>query len=111
LETDTWGRDPQVQYLRSLFTAIETAQRDLLERLGISLYDERLSRWRPATLKLFEKVWALSARRGASLDEKAIAEVYLHCLVTILGPQEMDIPWEGLPENKTIIHWIKEVQR
>lgn len=111
METDNWERDPQVRFLRRLFAGIETAQRDLLERLGISLLDERLNRWRPATLSLFEKVWALSARQGASMDESEIAQVYLHCLITILGRQGLDIPAGILPENKPITHWIKEILR
>ena len=82
-----------------------------MEKLDISLYDERLGPWRQATLSLFEKVWALSVRRDTLVEEKDIVQTYLHSLVTILGRQGMDIPAEVFSENKIITNWIKEVQR
>jgi hypothetical protein len=111
LKPDTWGMDPQVQYIRRLFTGMEKAQRDLLERLGFSLYDDRLGPWRQATLSLFEKVWALSARQGTQMEEKDLVQVYLLCLITILNRSGTDIPAGIVSENKMITNWIKEVGR
>ncbi|MBA4393713.1 MAG: hypothetical protein C0407_09195 [Desulfobacca sp.] len=111
LKNDDWGLDPQVQFIRRLFSGMEKAQRDFFNTLGLSPYDQRLGPWRQATLNLFEKVWALSAGRGLPLEEKDIVQAYLHCLISVLGRQNMAIPAGLLQENAIISDWIKEVQR
>lgn len=109
LETDHWDSDPQVQSVRHLFAAIEAGQKDLLEKLGISPYDVRLGPWRQSTLNLFEKVWGLAIRRGASLDERETVLIYKHSLLVILGKDGLSIPEGVFAKNESIPQWIREV--
>ena len=110
MKNDDWGLDPQVQFIRRLFTGMEKAQGDFFKALGLSPFDQRLGPWRQAALHLFDKVWALSARQCTPLEEKDIVQIYLHCLVTVTSRQNMAVP-EGLfLGNDLIIKWIKEVE-
>jgi hypothetical protein len=108
LERDNFGADPQVRYLRQVFGHAETAQADFLHRLNISLFDDRLRRWRETSLKLFEKVWMLSSKRGITSEGEQVSKIYLHCLAHFLKLNRIAIPPEVLPVDKNIDNLIKE---
>jgi len=106
-QTD-WGADPQVRYLRQVFARIETTQTQFLKKVNISPFDDRLRRWREAALKLFERTWMLSARRGLSVGEEEISHMYLHCLAHYLRLNRIEISREALPEGETMERLIRE---
>lgn len=81
-DTDRWGRDPGVQRMRQVFAAMEDAQRGLVRRAGLSLFDPRLPKWRSRALARFERVWATDPRGGS---DRGAGELYLSCLETELA--------------------------
>ncbi|MCX5804723.1 MAG: hypothetical protein NT010_01465 [Proteobacteria bacterium] len=109
MERDDWGADPQIRYLRQIFGDIEAAQADFLHRLNISLFDSRLRRWRETGLKLFEKVWMLSSKRGITSEKEQVSKIYLHCLAHFLKLNRIAVPPEALPFDENIDGFIKEV--
>jgi len=111
MDIDEWGMDPQVRFLRRAFSQMEKTQRDLLERLGISPFDERLRRIRDATLKLFEKVWGIASRWGMPMSEEEITEIYTHCLAYILQRFRIQVPKELLTHNEKIERLVQEATR
>ncbi|MCX5814519.1 MAG: hypothetical protein NT178_18550 [Proteobacteria bacterium] len=109
MERDNFGADPQIRYLRQVFGHTETAQADFLHRLNISPFDDRLRRWREAALKLFEKVWMLSSKRGITSEKEQVSKIYLHCLAHFLKLNRIGVPPEILPVDGNIDSLIKEV--
>lgn len=108
IDTDEWGRDPQVRFLRRAFFRMETAQRELLERLQISPFDDRLKRIRDAALRLFEKVWRISSRWDMSMNEEEISRLYMYSFAYILERNRIQIPPEVLPPDDKINRLIQE---
>ena len=111
MDKDQFGHDPQVRFLRRAFAGMELAQGNLLEGLGISQFDERLSRIRTASLKLFEKVWMTYSRWGLSPDEKEMTDVYIHCFAHILSAYRISIPPGLINVNEKVINIIREVSK
>ncbi len=103
MEKDEWGRDPSVRFMRSVFAAIEATQNRFLDGLGVSRLDNRLRQWRKMALHLFEKNWAVAARRGMPLAEKDAADLYLHCLAKVLGTRGIEAPRLSLPDNPAVV--------
>jgi hypothetical protein len=95
-DTDQWGRDPQVRTMRRIFARIEVLQSALLEKIGISPFDDRLGHWRQAALRAFEQEWAEVAGRGRPLAEEDIARVYVDCLIRILKKGGIGLSDEAL---------------
>jgi len=106
---DQFGKDPQVKYLRKVFTEIERKQSELLERIGVVPSDYRLRRVRETTLKHFEKAWMLAGRRGAVETEDEIGDLYILCLAKVLSGNRISVPGEFLPSNTKINDVVKEV--
>lgn len=103
--------DPQVRFLRRAFSQMETAQRDLLERLNISLFDERLRRIRDGALKFFEKAWRLSVRWDMTMDEKDIVNLYIHSLGHIIERYRIEVPPDILPHDEKIKRLVQEAAK
>ncbi len=103
MEKDEWGRDPSVRFMRSVFTAIEAAQGSFLDSLGVNRLDNRLRQWRKMALHLFEKGWAVAARRGIPLAEKNAADLYLHCLAKVLAAKGIETPRACVPDNPAVV--------
>jgi hypothetical protein len=100
---DKWGRDPSIQSMRRVFAGMEKTQTELLETLRISLLDHRLRLWRQNALSLFEQKWNQTTRRGYSLDESQIADLYCSCFISILGEV-------GIPASSSVIPSDEEVK-
>ncbi len=111
MDVDQFGHDPQVRFLRRAFAAMEASQNKLLKELNISFFDERLKRIRSATLRLFEKVWMAHNRWDVSIDEKEMADIYLHCLAHILNVHRINIPKGLFSTNERIDKIIREVSK
>ena len=108
-EPDTFGYDPQVLYMRRVFAHIEKAQNNLLEKIGMDRFDERLRRFREMALKLFEKTWGMAMQRGIVENEEDAAILYLYCLSYVLSTRGIAVPSDALPEHKEIQKFAKEV--
>lgn len=108
-EQDTFRHDPQVLYMRRVFAHIEKAQNNLLEKIGMTRFDERLRRFREMALKLFEKTWGKAMQRGIVENEEDAAILYLYCLSDVLSSRGISVPSNTVPEHKEIQKFAKEV--
>jgi len=108
-EVDTWGRDPQVRYMRGIFSRIESAQNELLLKLSIEPHNERLRRFRETALRFFEKTWITAMQRGIAENEDDAVVIYLSCLARALSMGGIDVPAGLLPGNAAIEKFLKEV--
>lgn len=98
-EYDEWGKDPSVQRMRRVFSAMEEAQQSLLERLGVSPFDARLGSWRERARIAFDAAYARAARAGMNRGEEEAADLYIQCLMKILVAGGLEVPEEILPRN------------
>jgi hypothetical protein len=108
-EQDAFVHDPQVRYMRLVFAHIEMAQNLLLEKIGITRFDERLRRFRETALDLFEKKWGMAMQRGIVESEEDAAVLYLYCLSHVLSMRGIAIPSDALPEHEEIQKFAREV--
>lgn len=97
--TDDWGRDPAVRGMREVFGRMETGQRELLGRLGVSPREPRLRRWRDEARRAFERSWARAVRAGRGSAEDAAA-LYVRCLARVLADGGVAVPPEELPREE-----------
>ena len=102
IENDEFGHDPSVQRMRKIFSSMEKAQWELLEKLKISTFDDRLRNIRKTALDLFGKSFPLAVSKGMDLDEKASAGLYAFCLAQSLKPVGIDVSADLLPDNKQL---------
>ena len=102
IENDEFGHDPSVQRMRKIFSSMEKAQWELLEKLKISTFDDRLRNIRKTALDLFGKSFPLAISKGMNLDEDASAGLYAFCLVQSLKLAGIFIPDNFLPDNKQL---------
>ena len=102
IENDEFGHDPSVQRMRKIFSSMEKAQWELLEKLKISTFDDRLRNIRKTALDLFGKSFPLAISKGIDLDEAASAGLYAFCLAQSLKPVGIDVPADLLPDNKQL---------
>ena len=105
---DEWGHDPSVQSMRRVFSLMGDAQQELLRRLTISLFDQRLRRVRRQALELFERAWPLAVRQGIIANEKDAAPLYIHCLAKALSLVGVEVPNELLPMDDKIIRFLQK---
>lgn len=75
---------------------METLQSRLIERVGISPFDERLGRWRRAALGMFEREWVEVSRRGGPPAEEDLSRVYVECFIEILAKDGISLPDDDL---------------
>jgi len=80
---------------------METLQSRLLEKIGISPFDERLGRWRRSALRMFELKWTQLSGRGGHFSEEDLADTYLDCLIKILTNEGVTISNEALREIRS----------
>ena len=102
IENDDFGHDPSVQRMRKIFSSMEKVQWDMLEKLKISTFDDRLRNIRKTALDIFGKSFQLAISRGMDLDEDASAGLYAFCLAQSLKPVGIDVTDDLLPNNKQL---------
>jgi len=108
-EQDVFARDPQVRYMRLVFAHIEKAQNVLLEKIGMTCFDERLRRIREMALKLFERTWGVAMQRGIVKSEEDTSVLYLDCFSYALSTRGITVPSDALPKHEEIQKFVKEV--
>ncbi|MHB8110254.1 MAG: hypothetical protein ACYDHW_09495 [Syntrophorhabdaceae bacterium] len=99
-QIDTFDRDPQVRYMRRIFSAIENAQNGFLAAINIRPDDARLRPVRETALKSFERSWMLIAGRVNGSDIEAASTVYLICLARALSSKNIPVP-----DNPISLSW------
>jgi hypothetical protein len=109
-ERDEWSLDPSVQRMRRIFSRIEAAQKELLEKLQVSPYDRSLGEGREMAKALFERAWPLAASRGMDSDGEA-AGLYRLCLAWALGRNGIDVPEALNREYAALASVLQEVLR
>jgi len=109
-EIDRWGLDPSVQAMRRVFSKMETAQIELLEKLNISRFDKRLRPAQDKARNLFEKTWSLAAKRGIEIGEKQVLILYTHCLGRALIETGFEIDSIALSDNNDFDVLIEEIR-
>jgi hypothetical protein len=97
-ERDAWGRDPSVRAMRGMFARMESGQKTLLERLGISPRDSRLRGCREDARDLFEGAFSRFAA-GLRQAEEDAAALYIHCLIEALKRHGLPIPAGAIRED------------
>ena len=102
IENDDFGHDPSVQRTRKIFSSMEKAQWDMLKKLKIYPFDDRLRNIRKTALDLFGKSFPLAISKGMDLDEDTSAGLYAFCLAQSLKLAGILIPDNFLPENKQL---------
>ena len=107
---DEWEKDPRVVSMRRVFAAIEMRQAALLDRLNIHWMDRGLKVMRRTALHLFERIWAGAVDRGIRLGEEDAADLYVHCLASILHTRGISTPAESLPPNDVIKRLMEEAR-
>ncbi|HOJ43251.1 MAG TPA: hypothetical protein PLW88_00195 [Syntrophorhabdaceae bacterium] len=110
-DMDEWGKDPQVRFLRQAFSLIEKSQGSFLDKIGISIFDERLRRIRDGALTVFERAWGLAARKRMALDEKDMEHLYMFSLAYVLKRYNITVPDELLPSDDNAKKLVSEVTR
>ena len=111
VEPDSWGKDPSVRIMRGVFSRMEEAQGELLQRMRIALLDTRLRKWREIALQCFEQAWIHEANRGIHLSEEKAAAIYVRCLARTMVSEGISVPLEVLPKDEDIEMLLKEVLR
>jgi hypothetical protein len=94
--------------MRRVFSLLEKAQRELLNRLNVSFFDPRLRSAREHALKLFEQTWSLADRRGIIRSEEDVAPLYTHCLARALVLLGVQVPNNLLPKSEKIDRLLQE---
>ncbi len=105
---DEWGNDPTVQMMRRLFSRMEKAQTEQLERLSISPFDSRLRRVRSWARDFFETTWPIAMRKGIVQNDQQAILLYLNCLRRALTLHGFSLPEEGDSENERIEQFLQE---
>ena len=106
---DQWDRDPSVQKMRKVFKGMETSLEEILGRLDIAPFDQRIRGWLKTALEKFETSWVVANQMGIAMNEKRAPAVYAHCLVKVIGSDGIEIPEGILAEEKDTARIIHEV--
>ncbi len=104
---DEWSHDVSVQSMRQVFSSIEVAQRELLQRLNIAYFDLRLRRSREQALELFERTWTRAVSKEV-MDEKDAAPLYIHCLARTLRLAGIEVPEDLMPQGEKITRLLRK---
>ena len=105
---DQWDHDPSVQSSRRMFSRMETSHQELLNRLSISLFDQRLRHIREHALELFEKIWPQANREGIIEREEDTILLYTHCLARSLSLNGISVTSGMLPHPVRMARFLQE---
>ena len=108
IDQDEWGRDPAVQSMRRVFKSMEKAQSNFFLRSQISLFDDRIGRWRERALTVFERMWSYASQKGILMDEEKAADLYIYSLARVMNSDRVEVPDEVLPQNLDIKEIFEE---
>ena len=105
---DEWGQDPTVLMMRQIFSLMERAQKEFLQKINLSPFDPRLRRARARARDLFEQTWHTAIQKERISPEGGASLLYLHCLARALKWSGIDIPEQALPKDDRIEQFLQE---
>lgn len=108
---DDWGNDPTVQMMRRIFSLMEKAQGEVMDRLGISPFNPKIRRVRSCSRDFFEETWPLAMQRGIISNDQETILLYLCCLRRALKLNGFRIPDHRFSDNERIEQFLKETLR
>ena len=108
-QIDEWRRDPSVQIMRKVFRAMENAQAQLLQELGINAYDLRIRGWREKALSLFEQAWVTANRMGMNMNESLASALYAHGLARIMDSDGINVHTKHLQTGEEVERIFKDL--
>jgi hypothetical protein len=107
-DIDSFGRDPQVRYMRRIFASLEAAQEKFLGSVRISPVDGRLRQAREHALRLFERSWAAVLQRTDAAADDIAGDIYLICLGRALTLSGFTVPDDSLPQRGDLKKLVDE---
>jgi hypothetical protein len=95
--------------MRNVFQAIEHAHQELLKRLDIAPYDQRLGKWREQTLALFERAWSVADQLDVTMDDQTAAALYCTLFVKVVEVSGIVIPADIFPPEGNVARLMQAV--
>ncbi len=108
---DEWGNDPTVQMMRRIFSLLEKAQGEMMERLSISPFDPKLRRVRSRARDFFEETWPIAMQKEIVSNDQETILLYLSCLRHALKLNGFNIPDHSHSKDERMERFLKETLR
>lgn len=108
IERDDWGSDSSVRAMRNLFSRMEAAQNEFIERLRLSPFDGRLRYCREEARILFERTISSNSARAGGFDDEESSLLYILCLSCAMDRSGIRVPAGTFPENGRLSKLMKE---
>ena len=108
---DEWARDPSVRVMRKVFEKMESAHSAVLAELNVSSLDERVRPWRERALAIFERLWSYALRKGMTMDENEVANIYVFSLTRVISSDGLEVPERLTPRQPYISKLFEEAFR
>ncbi len=89
---DRWEQNPEILMMRQEFRQLEAAHDELMAKLKISVFDQRLPVWRQRARVLFEKLWYQHVKPTGNGGETQAGVVYTHCLARVMAADGLQLP-------------------
>ncbi len=89
---DRWEQNPEILMMRQVFRQLEAAHDELMAKLKISVFDQRLPVWRQRARVLFEKLWYQHVKPTGNGGETQAGVVYTHCLARVMAADGLQLP-------------------
>lgn len=108
-DSDDWGKDPSVRRMREVFSRMEHALNNILEKIDISPYDARIRTVKENALNIFERVYPVLASNISHFNDDTLIMIYIQCLKKALLLTDIQLNADIFPENKEIDSMIMEI--
>lgn len=103
---DKWGLDPSVRKMRSIFSHMESAQKETLIRLGLSPFDSRLRPAREHARVMFKSAWSDAEEKGIDMEGNGISELYKRVFILSLKRNGIEVPPDFLSDDSRFDHFL-----
>lgn len=108
---DEWGQDPSVQMMRRIFSLMEKAQGEVMERLSISPFDPKLRRIRSRARDFFEETWPIAIRKEIVSNDQETVRLYLSCLRYAMQLNGFRISDQAFSQDERMEQFLREILR
>jgi len=105
---DKWGQNPEILMMRQIFRQMEAGQDNLIKKLGISVLDSRLPRWRQQAMVLFEQYWHQCMGSTGKRDETQADILYSRCLARVMRDDGVQLPADIVSVVEQVNKLMKE---
>ncbi len=108
---DRWEQNPEILMMRQVFRQLEAAHDELMAKLKISVFDQRLPVWRQRARVLFEKLWYQHVKPTGNGGETQAGVVYTHCLARVMRDAGIRVQGSFLPAGDVFERFFQEELR